>query len=131
MRWSFELSRIINTYRHGEIPSGAIVSLGCRRGPRRETRKREVQGSTVENVTATNDVSANLTLRQIDLSRNPIVACFPEPFPFCQKSDQISFYESEHLGMLAYSTFRSIAFPLIKDAVLTYYHSPKGCRRIE
>lgn len=29
----------------------------------------------IKNVTATNDVSANLTLRQIDLSRNPIVAC--------------------------------------------------------
>jgi len=29
-------------------------------------------------------------------------ACFPGPFPFCQKSDQTSFYvEPEHSGMLA------------------------------
>ena len=50
-----------------------------------EKREREI-GTTecVKNVTTTNDVSANLTLRQIDLSRNPIVACcmFSRAFTF-------------------------------------------------
>lgn len=77
-RWDFELPSHYHRLIAAKIPSEAIESLGCRRGHQRGERGR--QGC----VTATNDVSANLTLRQIDLSRNPIVACrmFPRVFPF-------------------------------------------------
>lgn len=64
-------------------PSEAIESLGCRRADT-TTRRTGASESAKACVTATNDVSANLTRRQIDLSRNPIVTCrmFPRVFPF-------------------------------------------------
>lgn len=114
-RWSFEL--LWHYYR--PIMTKSFLN----RSSWTSSANERVRERNSKNVTATNDVSENLTLRQIDLSQNPIVGCcmFSRVFPssFYEKSDQTSFYvESEH-SRYSYCAFHLIWFSLMEEATYT------------
>jgi len=100
-------SHIINlAFYRSEISSGMIESLECRHGHRRETRKREVSALRTERRQMTcrrTWLYDKSTCRRILLLP---AACFPEPFPFCQKSDQISFEPERSSACLLHRSVR-------------------------
>jgi len=120
-RWGFELPPHYYCLIATKILPEAIESLGCRRG--RRTRE-----SAEGVVTATNDVSANLTLRQIDLSRkSPIVACrmFPRVFALFVGNSIRPRSTSNSRSRSRYSlTSPSVRLDFFTEIVVTYRRSP-------